>query len=335
LPVQLVYPAFAPKWKAVGGITSPQTAQVYPAENATFRDGDILLNVTTGAIVVPTGGTAASFTNATGANTPGPFLGPLATSQPSAFNVGSTAALVQGAVTVTGVASAGAPARTLFGVVTYTITAATESQNSQPFIINLQPGFTATINVAAAGAPAGATTYTVYLGFLPNTWARQFTVITLGTATGNILNPLTNSVGANRASAGSSTGIIGVADVDSDAYYGGQQGATAGGSQFTGKRGLFGATQSYGPGWTNDPFALPITKLQSGLLEMSLVQPFNNTLFNAAVGLNIDSTTGYFVADTSQTAVGVIRDLAFSPNQGNVNDVGARVLVAFNAAALI
>ena len=334
MPAQVTYTAFAPKFKPNAGAISPGTRQVYPVENAVWKDGDILINTTNGTVTAPSGGTAASFTNATGALTPGPSLG----SSPGPFNVSSTAALVQGVVTVTGVASSGAPARTLFCVVTYAITNATESQNSTPFIINLAAGYTATITVATAGRPAGATTFMVYLGVTPNTWARQLGaagVTNTGSATANIPNPLTNSSGAGPAAAAQNTNILGVADVDSDAYYGGQQGATAGGSYFNGKRGLFGATQSYAPGWDNLGFAMPCTPLTGGTLEMTLVQPWNNTLLYAAVGINIDSATGYFVADTTQTQCGNIQDLAYSPGYGNVNDVGARVLVKFLGSVLI
>jgi hypothetical protein len=326
------FTAYEPQWIATGGIESPQIQQVYPAQTAAWRTGDLVINVITGTITTPTGGTATSFTNATGANTLGPSLGPT----PVPFNITGATGITQGVVTVTGVASAGAPAQTLFGVVSYTITATTESQVSVPFIINTIAGFLPTVNVSATGAPAGATSYAVYLGYQPNTWYRQSAVTALGTGTATTY-PLTNSVGINKAAAGVSTGILGMADCDSDAYYGGILGATAGGSQNTGKRSLFGATQSFSPGWTNDPFALPITKLQSGIIELNLVQAFYPSLVNTAVGFNIDpvTNTGYFVADTTQTAAGIITDIAYGPSyRGNVGDVGARVRVRLNAAAV-
>jgi hypothetical protein len=336
LPAQVTYTPFEPAWAASAGSTGPNTAQVYPAETAAWRASDLLISVTTGTIVVPTGGTAASFTNATGALTPGPFLGLTASTPGVPFNImTSSASVTQGAVTVAGAAQAGAPARTLYGVVTYAITATTESQNSQPFIINTAPGVGVTIVVASAGKPAGATTYIPYLGFAPNTWAAQAAATALGTPTGTIANPLTNSVGVNRAAAAVSSGIIGMANVDSDAYFGGILGATSGGSLNTGKRSLFGATQSYGPGWPNDAFALPVTKLQSGFYVCNLVQPWNNTLLSAAVGFNIDAGSGYFVADTTQTQAGTIDGLAYQPGGGNVNDIGARVRVKLLAAAVI
>jgi hypothetical protein len=325
------YPAFEPQWIATGGILSPRVAQVYPAQVAAWRTGDILGLITTGAILTPTGGTATSFTNATGALTPGPSLG----ANPVPFNItGAAGTQTQGVVTVTATAAAAAPAQTLFGVVTYNITLATESQVSVPFIINTVAGITPNVNVAAAGAPAGATTFKLYLGFLPGTFWSQSAVSALGTMISTAY-PLTNSIGANKAAVAVSTGIIGMADSDSDAYYAGILGATAGGSLNTGKRSLFGATQSFGPGWTNDPFALPVTKLQVGLIELSLVQGWSPGLLYAAVGFNIDAATGYFVADTSQTAAGVIQDIAFGPGRGNVGDVGARVRVQVNASAVI
>jgi hypothetical protein len=325
------FTAFEPKWIPTGGIISPRTVQVYPAQQAAWRTGDLLINVTTGTVTTPTGGTATSFTNATGANTPGPSLG----TAPVPFNVTSSSySATQGAVTVTASASASAPAQSLWCIVTYTITATTESQNSAPFLINTVAGVLPIVNVTATGAPAGATTYALYAGFLPLSYYRQSAVTALGSTT-TTAYPLTNSSGVNKAAAGVSTGIIGMADSDSDAYFAGILGATAGGSQNTGKRSLFGATQSFGPGWTNDAFALPVTKLGPGLIELSLVQGFYPSLIFASTGFNIDATTGYFVADTTQTAAGTIQDIAFSPGQGNVGDTGARVRVQLNSSAVV
>jgi hypothetical protein len=326
------YTAYEPQWIAEGGTTGPRTAQIYPAQLALWRTGDILTPVTTGTITTPTGGTAASFTNATGLLTPGPSLG----TSPVPFQMAtSSSTQTQGAVTVTAVTAASAPAQTYFCVVTYDITIATESQVSQAFIINCAAGITPDVNVASAGAPAGATTYGVYLSFMPNTFWLQHAVTALGTPTA-ITYPLTNSIGINKAAASISTNIVGMADCDSDAYFAGTLGATAGGSQFNSKRSLFGATQSFGPGWTNDPFALPVTKLQNGQVEMSLVQAFNPGLNYSACGVNIDATTGYFVADTTQTACAIIQDLAFGPGyRGNTGDFGARIRIKFNGSALI
>lgn len=325
------FTVFAPKWIAEGGISSPRTVQGYPAQTAAWRDGDILTPVTTGTITLPTQG-AGNFTNATGALTPGPSLG----TNPVPFQINnSSSSQTQGVVTVTGTTAASAPAQTYFVEVTYVETSLTnESQVSVPFIINCAAGVTPNVNVASAGAPAGADHYAVYASFMPNTFWLQHAVVALGTATA-IVYPLTNSIGLNKGSVGISSSIFGMADSDSDAYFAGQLGAAPGGSQATGKRSLFGATQSYGPGWTNDPYALPVTKLQIGLMEINLVQAYSPGLNYASVGFNIDSATGYFTADTTQTAAAVIQDLAYYPDTGNTGDFGARVRIKLNGSALI
>ena len=321
------YPSYEPQWVAEGGITGPRTAQLYPAQTAAWRTGSILTQVVTGGpITVPSGGALTAATIA------GPSLGTL----PVPFQVSTNASSqTQGVVTVTAQTAASAPPETLFGVVTYTAAAiTTESQPSQPFIINSAAGITPIVNVSATGAPAGLTKYAVYMGFLPNTWYLQHAVTALGTVT-DLAYPLTNSTGVNQAQAGISTGILGMADCDSDAYFAGVLGATAGGSQNTGKRSLFGATQSFGPGWTNDPFALPVTKLQQGEVEISLKQAWYNSLIGSSVGLNIDAATGYFVADTTETACATIQNLAWGPGyRGDVGDIGARIRIKFNAGAL-
>jgi hypothetical protein len=324
------YTPYEPKWKPPSGVLGPQIQQLlFPAQNAAWRKGSLLIQVTTGTITTPTGGTAASFTNATGANTPGPSL---AFNTP--FNITSSSySVTQGAVTVTAATSASAPAQTYFGVVTYTITATTESQNSVPFLINCPAGLLPSVNVTATGAPAGATTYALYAGLYPGQFMRQSAVTALGTATA-LTNPLTNSIGLNQAASNVNSGIVGMADCDSDAYYAGVLGATAGGSQSTSKRSLFGATQSYSPGFDNLAFALPVVKLQSGLVEVSLVQAWYPALQGATVGWTLNAATGYFTADTTATAAGTIQGLSSQPFQGDSGDFFARVIVLPTASTL-
>ena len=324
-----IYTASEPQWKPSGGTLGPRTSQVYPAQTAAWRAGDILTLITTGTIVTPTGGAG------TMVGVPGPSFG-LA---PVPFNIGTNGqSVTQGVVTVSGVTAASYPAQTLFGVLTYTTGSATnETLISVPFLINTAAGIQPRITVAATGAPATTTSFRAYAGFQPNSWYLQGTD-TAFAANYSFVYPLTNSVGVNRAAAGISTNIVGLADCDSDAYYAGPLGATAGGSQATGKRSLFGATQSYAPGWTNDPFALPVTKLQSGQVEMCLTQPYSNALLYAAVGFNIDplTNTGYFVADTSQTAAGTIQAFVQPIGYGgDVGDQNARVIVQVNGSAVI
>lgn len=328
------YPAYEPQWVGVGSITGPRVAQGLPDQVALWRSGDILQLVTTGGpIYTPTGG-AGNFTNATGLLTPGPSLG----LNPIPFQMStSSSTQTQGAVTVTATASAAAPAQTYFAVVTYNIGTANpptiESQPSQAFIINVASGIVPGIQVSATGAPAGATTYSVYLSPFPNTFWLQRAATIFATATG-ITYPLTVRVGLNKAASAATTNIFGLADSDSDAYYAGVQGATAGGSFLNGKRSLFGATQSFAPGWTNDAFYLPVTKLQVGLVEITLVQYAGAQLYQS-VGWGIDATTGYFVADTTLAAAGTIVAFADNPGGGSTGDIGTRVRVQPTASTLI
>jgi hypothetical protein len=311
-----------------------KTRQLYPAQLAVWKDGDPLQNVVTGTINYPTGGVS------TMATTAGPSLG----ANPVPFNVNSSSySVTQGVVTVAAVVAAASPAQTFFGVVTYATNTGppptNESLISVPFVINTVAGINPTISVSATGAPGSATTFGVYMGFLPNTYTLQSAATALGAAY-TILYPLTNSQGVNKAASGATSGILGIADVDSDAYFAGILGATAGGSINTGKRALFGATQSFQPGWTNDPFALPATDLRYGELELSLKQAWYPSLVEsyAAVGFSYDVTTGYMVADTTQTgatfqdtAFGAGLNTAYAPNPG---DTGARVRIKFLQSAL-
>jgi hypothetical protein len=289
---------------------------------------------TVGSINAPTGGAGAVSTTA------GPSLG----NAPGPFNISSSSySQTQGVVTVTGVASAGAPARTLFVVVTYATNTGppptTESLASVAFIINTIPGVAAAVNVSATGAPGATTYFATYAGFLPNTYAWQ-----ANTAQGSaytLANPLTNSAGVNQAPSGVSSGIVGVANTDSDAYFAGQLGATAGGSIYAGgKHYVFGATQSFSPGWPNDAFKLPVGNLAIGQLEISLKQGWYPILNGQAIGVSIDATSGCFVADTTQTACATIIDqaqgvglnTAYAPNPG---DTFARIRVKFYASAIV
>jgi hypothetical protein len=315
------FTAFEPAWKAVAGITGPVTKQVLPIPNALWRTGDFLTNEIDGTITfpVPIGVMIA---------TAGPSLG----TTPSVFQiVTSASSITQGVVTVTASVSAGAPAQTYYCVVAYangtTIAATSISLPSIGFIINVPAGLLPVVSVSATGQPAASGNFLVYLSTLPGLYWFQGGAATGATVTPT--SPLTNRTGANKATAGITTGILGMADSDSDAsFFGG-----VGGSSATGKRSLFGATQSIAPGWTLDTLQLPVTKGSPGVFEINLAQQWNGQLY-AAVGLNIDAATGYFVADQTQAACAVISDKPFGPGLGDIQDTLARVFITFNASAL-
>lgn len=297
-----------PFWAAQPGISAPNVAQYIPQQNAAWREGDFLIMKTTGTITTPN-------PNGALATAAGPLL--------SNVTLGQSA-------------SAGVPALTYFGVVTYIGAAAIESQISSPFIFNTTAGNVPTVSVSSTGAPSGATQFAVYLGVTPTSYAKQGSSTNLG-STVTAAYPLTNSIGANRAAASSNSNILGMAVCDSDATFG----AYPGGSLSTGKANLFGASQSFEPGWDNSSFRLPVIVPNQGLIAINLVQPWFTSLIGAAVGLNIDTSTSvltgsnYFVADTTQTQIGTIKGKVAIPGGGTIGDTGARVLIQFLTSVLV
>lgn len=282
-------------------------------QGAVWNDGDFLANVTRGVLDNPTpnGALAAALAPVLNYNL---FLGV--------------------------VASAGAPAQDYYGVASYTGAAGTESLASLDFVVSAPAGFLPTVLVTAVGAPAGATGFYAYLGTLPTVyWLQNIG----GTALGTIFtptNPLTNAFGPNAAPAGTSTGILGMANEPSDAYFAG----FPGGSASAGIRALVGASQAMAPGWDNDGFKTPVLKLQSAIIAINLLQPYYPSMDNSlAVGLNIDNTntfipngTGFYIADSTQTACATVLGRAHQNIGVELNgDVGARVLVRFFPAALV
>jgi hypothetical protein len=286
---------------------------IAPAVNAVWNDGDILANTTVGTIDYPA-------PNGSLAALPGP---------------------VAGVNLTTGVsASAGAPAQDYFGVASFTGGGGIESLQSLDFIISCPAGYLPTVLVTATATPAAATGFYAYLGVIPGTYFRQNIG---GTALGTpytAANPLTNYTGAINAPAGTSTGILGMANEGSFAYYAGYPG----GSAKAGPRSLFGASQSMAPGWDNDGFKLPVLKMSSGLFAMNLLQAYNPGMDGQlAVGINIDTGntfitggTGFYIMDSTQTACAtLISRLSQNPGVEANGDVGARCLFKFYPAALV
>jgi hypothetical protein len=78
----------------------------------------------------------------------------------------------------------------------------------------------------------------------------------------------------------------------------------------------------------------PVIKGQSGQFELNLVQPFTGQI-GAAVGLNIDATSGLPVWDTTQTQVAVITGQQFGMFQGGLGVAYSRVYARFLSTVLI
>ncbi len=303
-------PQFAPS--SFDGATG-QLLWVAPGQNLVWNDGDILTNITVGTIYNPN-------PNGSLAALPGPVLGVNLTLGVSA--------------------SAGAPAQDYFGIVSFAGAALIESLASADFIISAPAGYLPTVLVTSTAAPAGATGFFVYLGTIPGTYFQQNHAETALDSTYTAANPLTNDIGAGPAAAGTSTGIIGLANEQSTNFYAG----FPGGSASAGPRSLFGASQSMAPGWDNDGFKLPVLGLATGYVAMNLLQPYYPSMDNAlAVGINIDNGntfltggTGFYIVDSTQTACAtVIRRLSQNPGVEANGDVGARVLVKFYSSALV
>lgn len=291
---------------ALAGYSGVTWDRTIPKPYNFFRRGAVLANSTTGTIATPspTGSMATT-------------AGPAA----SAITFGTTT-------------SANAPAATYYLYFTYTAST-NESLPSGPYIQNVNAGYVPNLTVASAGAPAAATNWAVYAAYIPSYEALQQatrTTTALGSAFA-LANPLTNYTGAIAAASSTNSGIIGVAAADSNAnFFSG-----AGGSTAVGNTSNFGATQSFPPLDSIGALAVPIIKLQTCVLEMSLVQALYPALVGTAVGITLDATTGWHVADTSATACGTIQSFVTGPpgmfGQPS-GDTGARVRVLFTAADL-
>jgi hypothetical protein len=300
------------KWKPDGGTTGVPQIKHYPAGQGTagaafpyWSYGQVLQQVVTGTVTAPN-------PNGILVN----FAGPVAFSNAAQLSV----------VTVTFVATAGAPSLTLWAAVTYTDAGGDESQVSPLLPIGVPAGFTVDISVSAAGAPVGATQFNVYAGLFPRQWFSQVTHTALG-GTAVLAYPLTNYAGMIAAPAGASTNLIGMSDSAFDQVFDPL-------SAFPGRRNPFGATMSTDPLMGTNAL-WPVLKLGAGTFELNLVQAFSNALIGAAVGLNIDAATGRSVWDTTQTQVATIVEQEFGMYQGGLGVPGTRVFARFLPTVII
>jgi hypothetical protein len=298
---------FEPQWVRNTIQSEPNQALYAPAPGAYWRQGSFLVADTTGTVTAPPAGSGSL----------AGVAGPLAAN-----------------ITFSTTTSAGAPGGTYWQIFTYTGSSA-ESLPSQEFIQNVLPGNVPSNTVSATGAPASATGWNMYTAFIPGFEALQNASATsLGSAYANA-NPLTNSAGYGQAATGTSTGIIGMAINDSNQqFYNGP-----GGSITVGNQSIMGATNTLPPLTPAEPQLDYVMKLQDAWIEINLRQtiPLYPTLLGASVGLYLDASTGWFVADTAQTACATIVQLASGVPSitGNYGDLGARVVIKFNGTALV
>jgi hypothetical protein len=267
----VILPVSIPRLVGIPGITSPTPRGYTLAQGAAFREGNFVQQIQTGtaATPAPTGALAA-------------VAGPL----PSA-------------VTLSTVASAGAPAATYYVIVTYTA-AGTESLPSQEFIVNAQPGFLPQVNVAVAGAPAGATNYAAYFSLYSGMEQLQQatrTTTALGTAF-EAANPLANSVGINLAPTNASTLIVGIAAHDSAALYA----LGVGGSATAGGPGnLLGTYPNPPPLGLGDPQQAVVDRIVDQPIVISLKQPWYGSLIGTTAGILLDAASGNHLLDNTQS----------------------------------
>lgn len=318
-------PYTAPRYVPTAGLDSPVYRAYNIAQAATFREGDFLQLVTTGTVGATTLPAVPSGTLASAA---GPLVGNL---------------------TITTPVLAGAPAQTIWVAATYTYAGPNESALGQAVPVNCAAGTIPSVAVNTAGAPATATNFALYAGTSPsNLVLQQATKVTtaLGT-TFQLSNPLTNSQGVNRGSTNMNANIVGIALHGSDQFYA-PPGLGGIGGSFT--AGL--ASQVLGT-WVNpsalgsspDPGQVLVYPLvNAAYFELNLAQPYNDALLNTTAGLLLD-TSGYFVADNSQTnKVITIVSHPFGPafpgvtsylnTLGGVGDTGARVVGFLNTGAI-
>jgi len=322
-----VLPVLGPKIAGVPGIDSAFIKSYNLAQSAAWRDASFGQLITTG-----TAGTTKSVQVSSGtlANIAGPVFA-------TPVSINSTAATTNGNITITGVVTAGAPAAIYYVFATYTAAGIIESLPGAEFIVNTAAGFTFSVNVLAAGAPAAATNFAVYVSqYEGGELLQQATKTTtaLGTAF-TIPFPLTNSVGVNIAPTNATTNIVGIALHDSQSLW-----ATGVGGGFTagGISNLLGAWMpppTLGP---IDPSQALFTSLVNGqVFEATFVQPWSNAYIGQPVSLVLDPSGWHTVSDTggNQFATIIGKATGVGSDVGGVNDTNVRVQCVALASAVI
>jgi hypothetical protein len=281
---------------------------VFPTQNAIFRRGDFLQNITTGTLTQPAP------------------TGTLATVTPS----------VSPTIVNSGVVLATATKQVYFAYYTYQGTA-TESLPSAEFLIVNSNGYQATVTVPAAGAPAAATGFNLYVGLVSGGEYQQVAATALGSAA-TVPVPLTNVAGANRAATNASTNIFGLAVDDYDVTYSNSVAAN-----FT-NRAPFGADVSGPPMGFYEQYQTKVIPLSAGLqFEMSLLQAWTPALAFTTVGISYQTAYNTFAADNTQsnkilTIQGKVQGPNTNPNfedVGGLLDTGARVIVAVTTTSAL
>jgi hypothetical protein len=310
----------SPEWASNPSNLSPTIVGYNYAQAAAWRSGDFLQIINTGTITAPN-------PNGSISTSVGPTV-------PSVQLVSSSTSVVTGPVTIAASTSAGTAAQTYYVYLTYQGAANIEGVPGAEFIINAASGIVPTITVTNVGSPTNSTGTGVYVGTYPGGEVQQ--AVTTFASTTTLASPLTNNTGINRSVTNPSTLIVGLAINNST-----QQFFSGTGGAFTvGDQSLFGATNSLSPlNPTESLLGYVISAASGTLFEISLKQAWYPSLVGSAkAGLTLDTTSGFFIADTSASnkVLNILR-LATSvpvatpgiPVTGQVGDTGARVIVSF------
>jgi hypothetical protein len=312
----MAVPYVMPRVFGTPGINSPTLANYQKAQNAAFKAGDFLALVTTGTIVNPN-------PNGSIAAAPGPIM-------PNV--IGSP-------VTITNVATANAVAATYYIILTYVGAGSIESLPSVEYLFSSPAGFTPNIVVTAVGSPVGSTGTGTYIGLVPGSEAQQAASTNFTVAYHQAIT-LANYQGVNQATTNQAANIVGLALHGSAAVW-----ATGVGGSSTagGNANILGVTANPPPIGDPGNFGVVVVKLlASQPLVLSLVQPYYNNI--TSVGLLLDTVSGKFVADSSQsnkiftitTALDLI-DTSNSSGGVNIPGVGVagrQVLGFFNSGVI-
>lgn len=318
--------------RAGSPLLSPDVGAQLPAQGATWLRGNFLIAQSTiggHAIVVPK--PIGSM-----ANVPGPV----------GFNITLLSHFTTqtvGNVTIAGHNSSGAPAATYYIFMTYDAAGPSESLAGPEFVVNCVAGIVPGVTVASTGAPSAATGTHIYAGIFSGSETQQdFPATNLGSEA-VLTSPLLTNYGLAQAPSNTTANIVGMAqNYNNSNYFSG-----TGGSVGVGLDSLFGATMDI-PALTPQEVNLGYyDRLQFQQVEVNLVQPYYPALNGQPVGITLDPTTGFHVADTTATTCATLlrkADGAQITSQGgitglqslgNVGDSGARVIIQFLPAALI
>jgi hypothetical protein len=197
------------------------------------------------------------------------------------------------------------------------------------------------IGVTAPAAQLGAIGYFVYVtpvGGAAGTETRQGVLTALGT---NSVVSSFSIQGCQKGATNLSSGILGIAMFDSNAIYAGPSATSTGFPALTGiNSGRFGVPAAV-PGvvapqdQTNMRYYTLHDFNQLDINLPTTVTYPQGGMLGAAIGLSIDSGSGFFVADPSQTnKVGTIVGEVNGPGYGTYGDTAKRVTIQINASAI-